>query len=220
MVEVDLSQMTDYERTRHLNRLAVQRYRAKNAEKIKQQRALKAEEARQKGREYYSRKKEEILSRGREYYQANKEMILDRIKKQKESKREEIYLKQRQARLEDPERFRIAERASKKRNVDKHRHKYANQQAERRALGRKTKWADKETIHAIYELAKTRSMLTGIAWHVDHIVPVKSNLVCGLHVEYNLQVIPREVNSSKCNRYWPNHPNQEFDRPAKTGFFG
>jgi len=30
--------------------------------------------------------------------------------------------------------------------------------------------------------------------------------VCGLHVEHNLQVIPRSVNQSKNNRRWPDMP--------------
>jgi 5-methylcytosine-specific restriction endonuclease McrA len=41
---------------------------------------------------------------------------------------------------------------------------------------------------------------------VDHIVPLKSPLVCGLHVEHNLQVIPATQNRRKHNRVWPDMP--------------
>ena len=64
-------------------------------------------------------------------------------------------------------------------------------------------WANHFFINEIYHLARLRTKHTGFKWHVDHIVPLTSKRVCGLHVEHNLQVIPASVNQSKNNRRWP-----------------
>lgn len=59
------------------------------------------------------------------------------------------------------------------------------------------RWADPAEIATIYEAAA----LTGC--EVDHIVPLVSPKVCGLHCPANLQLLPRGENRAKGNRYWP-----------------
>jgi hypothetical protein len=67
-------------------------------------------------------------------------------------------------------------------------------------------WANDFFIKEAYALAKLREKVTGGKWHVDHVVPLRSRLVCGLHCEQNLAVIRREANISKGNRHWPDMP--------------
>lgn len=69
------------------------------------------------------------------------------------------------------------------------------------------KWADRRQIAKFYAEAVRLSRETGIKHHVDHIVPLRSTIVCGLHVQSNLQVIPASVNSKKQNAVWPDMPS-------------
>lgn len=67
-------------------------------------------------------------------------------------------------------------------------------------------WANAFMLEEAYILARLRSMVTGYEWDVDHIVPLRSKLVCGLHAETNIQVIPAASNRAKGNRHWPDMP--------------
>jgi len=67
-------------------------------------------------------------------------------------------------------------------------------------------WANSVYVDDMYMLARLVSEFTGQQHHVDHIVPLQSNVVCGLHVEHNLQVIPGRDNQSKGNTRWPDMP--------------
>jgi hypothetical protein len=77
------------------------------------------------------------------------------------------------------------------------------QKAKRRAakLQRTVSWANSELINEFYAEAKRLTELTGISFHVDHIIPLQGTTVSGLHVENNLQVLPYYENCKKGNRY-------------------
>lgn len=64
-------------------------------------------------------------------------------------------------------------------------------------------WANLERIQALYSLAAMLTSNTGEKWHVDHIIPIASDFVCGLHVYENLRVVPAKVNLQKSNKFKP-----------------
>lgn len=64
-------------------------------------------------------------------------------------------------------------------------------------------WADTYKIQLIYAKANRLACWMGEGFDVDHIVPLQSEYVCGLHCEYNLQILPTQDNKSKGNRWWP-----------------
>lgn len=65
------------------------------------------------------------------------------------------------------------------------------------------KWLTKDQLDQIkvmYLKCSVLKVLTGIIYHVDHIIPLVNDNVCGLHVPWNLQLLPWYENLSKGNR--------------------
>ncbi len=76
------------------------------------------------------------------------------------------------------------------------RSRYANQ------IKATPKWADMQKIADKYEFAAQLKYLTlGIEYHVDHIIPLNNPIVCGLHVENNIQVLRKDLNLKKRNTF-------------------
>lgn len=65
---------------------------------------------------------------------------------------------------------------------------------------RTPEWADKRAISCFYHVAERVTKCLGIRHEVDHIVPLRGEIVSGLHVHWNLRVIPGRLNWSKGNR--------------------
>lgn len=68
-------------------------------------------------------------------------------------------------------------------------------------------WADLQRIKEIYKRANRLGKCLGIKVQIDHIVPLQSDFVCGLHVPWNLQILSAKANVEKSNLYWPDMTN-------------
>lgn len=69
-------------------------------------------------------------------------------------------------------------------------------------LQQRPRWAGRPEMQALYRTARMlRDM--GQDAEVDHIIPLKGELVCGLHVLNNLRLCPRAENTAKGSSFDP-----------------
>ena len=175
-------------------------YQEKNADKVKanKQAYRNSEEGKAVERAYakkkYEENREEILAKHKEWEERNREYRLQYHREYNAAHREEAKLYRIKNRDRNSEYGRIWRLNNKGLNCAKTAKRRA---ALKRAL---PKWAD---LNAIKEIYKQASLLRaqGIDVHVDHIDPLQSDLVCGLHVETNLRIVPGKENLSRNNKF-------------------
>jgi hypothetical protein len=159
------------------------------------------EKARKKRADYAARNPASVRAKDRRWREANKDRIATYARRWDERNRD---------------RRREIERRWRERNPDKVSAKVAVQNGHRRAAKANAvppwfgEW-DQFVIEEAHAAARRRTAASGFAWSVDHMIPLRARTASGLHVWNNIQVIPAEVNSVKCNRLIYTEPLQWLD---------
>lgn len=143
---------------------------------------------------YREANRDEIRASQKEYYEANRDAVLSR--KQSYSK---LYYAANKASIGF--RNRSYGKSYRKINSDKINAKTAIRRASK--LQATPLWCNPAAVADFYVASKMFKLYTGDEYHVDHIVPLKSDVVCGLHCESNLQLLLSSDNLSKGNHHWP-----------------
>lgn len=100
-----------------------------------------------------------------------------------------------------PEKYKALASARSAKWQKKNPDKVAKQNAKRRVATRRIPaWGRPDLIDVVYQKARQFGL------EVDHIVPLNSKKVTGLHVWWNLQLLDHELNKAKNNRSWPDMP--------------
>lgn len=209
-------------RLRHPDRVKASILKALPKTRIKQAEYRSRPETKERLREWNKKNRERLNARQRELYAINPEGFKKRTEKWEKTHPEKARvsrsLAQARQYAKDPSRsLRWSkdnpEKYKKRVSIwrSKNRGKLAAKQKIRETMKMSAfpSWANKFFIEEAYDLAARRSAMKcgGHAkWHVDHIVPLVSKKVCGLHVHNNLQVIPSIQNIKKGNRQWPDMP--------------
>jgi hypothetical protein len=156
---------------------------------------------RQRDKKYREQNPEWVASYYSKYYENNRNKQLEYSKKFQQENKE--HLKEYRKAYYEANKDKILTYQAEYRQENKHKH--AISEAKRRAvkLNATPAWLtedDLDVIGWVYEMREERTKATGVVYHVDHIVPLQGKDVCGLHVWWNMQLLPASENISKSNK--------------------
>jgi 5-methylcytosine-specific restriction endonuclease McrA len=151
---------------------------------------------------YREANKEKFKAYSKVYYEEYRDKIKAYSKTYREANKEKIKAKVKAYREANKEKFKALNKAYKQTNPGKVNALNMKRYAQK--LQATPPWLTKKHLSEIqkwYKLAKDLQHLSEEPLEVDHIVPLQGKNVCGLHVPWNLQILPKSENISKGNKF-------------------
>lgn len=150
---------------------------------------------------YEIRNREKVNETQRSWRKKNSEKAKEIVRRYKSKNSETISIKNKNYREKNKIKERERHRVYLQNNLAKH----AAYQKKRQGYKSKAtpSWLTNDQVKdmiSIYDLAYECTLITGDKYEVDHIIPLKGKTVCGLHVPWNLQVLPSDINRRKSNK--------------------
>lgn len=170
--------------------------RAKVDAKNKKNKIINRERYRKTYKKWAKKNKEKRNKQARERHLLNREKEVARVRKYNENNRDIRLAYYRN----NKEKVKQSQLNWKIKNRDKYRQYYNKRRLAVINSKFVTPDSDKVLIEKIYKEAVRLTVETGIKHEVDHIIPLQGKNVCGLHVSWNLQVLPFNENRSKGNK--------------------
>lgn len=161
-------------------------WRKRNADRVKAYREANKERRYAQTKAWNAANRERKNELHREWSRRNLEKVREKFTKWYSKNGDQARSQQKQYRIRNPDKMNAL--SAKKRA------------AKLRATPAWLTDEHKQQIEAIYAAARLLSSETGIKHHVDHIEPLAGEDACGLHVPWNLRILPAIENIKKGNR--------------------
>lgn len=167
----------DYLKYREKDLLNKKRYREENKEAVAESK-----------KKSVAKKRDHYLQVKRDYYQENKVEILKEMQLYRDNNKEKINERHRLYYLNNSDVYKY--NAARRRVLQK------------RAQPPCLTEDDLSEIKLFYKVTSFLEKITGEKFHVDHIIPINNDIICGLHVPWNLQILTAKDNIRKSNHLY------------------
>lgn len=150
---------------------------------------------------WISKNKDSVSAKRKDRYQVLRAERIGAMKAWRDENREKVVAYRKQYRLDNIDKVNEIYQAWSRANRHITNANFLKRRAQK--ISATVRW-DEEFTHFVSRqatmLAGLREKATGIKWHVDHLIPLRSKVACGFHTWANLQVIPSALNLWKANK--------------------